>query len=149
VPPAQLAHPTAVLGRAGEADLADEVLVEGAGEPVVRGRAVGHDHLEHVTRHAAGPEQPGERVGDRRRRLGGLPHDGVAAEQGRHEVPRRHGGGKFAAVTMNDTPTGIRNVKQRLVGHLARHRLPYSRRPSPRKKSQVSTTSCTSPSASA
>ena len=39
--------------------------------------------------------------------------------------------------------------EQLLFGHLARHRLPGSLRPSPRKKSQVSTISRTSPSASA
>ena len=46
------------------------------------------------------------------------------------------------------TPTGIRNVKSCLFGISDGTVCPYSRRPSPRKKSQVSTISWTSPSAS-
>ena len=46
------------------------------------------------------------------------------------------------------TPTGTRNVKSCLLGISDGTVCPYSRRPSPRKKSHVSTISCTSPSAS-
>ena len=47
------------------------------------------------------------------------------------------------------TPTGLRNVNSCLSGISLGTVCPYSRRPSPRKKSQVSMTSWTSPSASA
>jgi hypothetical protein len=46
------------------------------------------------------------------------------------------------------TPTGIRNVNNCLSGISDGTVCPYSRRPSPRKKSHVSMISCTSPSAS-
>ncbi len=47
------------------------------------------------------------------------------------------------------TPTGTRKVKRFLSGISDGMVWPYIRRPSPRKKSQVSTISLTSPSASA
>jgi hypothetical protein len=47
------------------------------------------------------------------------------------------------------TPTGVRNVNSCLSGISLGTVSPYRRRPSPRKKSQVSTISCTSPRASA
>ena len=57
--------------------------------------------------------------------------------------------GKLPAVTMAATPTGLRNVNSCLSGISLGTVWPYSRRPSPRKKLQVSTTSCTSPRDSA
>src|SRR5215217_2614969 len=54
--------------------------------------------------------------------------------------------GKLPAVMMVATPTGTRNVKSCLSGISDGTVCPYSRRPSPRKKSQVSMISCTSPS---
>src|SRR4051794_12569529 len=54
--------------------------------------------------------------------------------------------GKFPAVTIAATPTGMRNVNSCLSGISDGTVWPYSRRPSPRKKSHVSTISCTSPS---
>ena len=42
--------------------------------------------------------------------LGRLPHHGVPGDERRHDVPARHGHGKFPAVTMAATPTGVRNV---------------------------------------
>src|SRR5215208_6167337 len=56
--------------------------------------------------------------------------------------------GKLPAVTIAATPTGTRNVKSCLFGISDGTVCPYSRRPSTRKKSQVSMISCTSPSAS-
>ena len=54
--------------------------------------------------------------------------------------------GKFPAVMMAATPTGLRKVKSCLSGISLGTVMPYRRRPSDRKKSQVSTISCTSPS---
>ncbi len=57
--------------------------------------------------------------------------------------------GKLPAVITATTPTGLRNVNSCLSGISDGTVCPYSRRPSPRKKSQVSMISCTSPRASA
>ena len=54
--------------------------------------------------------------------------------------------GKFPAVMIAATPTGLRKVKSCLSGISLGTVWPYSRRPSPTKKSQVSMISCTSPS---
>ena len=52
-------------------------------------------------------------------------------------------------MTIAATPIGMRKVKSCLSGISDGTVWPYSRRPSPTKKSHVSTISCTSPSASA
>ena len=57
--------------------------------------------------------------------------------------------GKLPAVITATVPTGLRKVNSCLSGISLGTVWPYSRRPSPRKKSQVSTISRTSPSASA
>src|SRR4051812_18203130 len=57
--------------------------------------------------------------------------------------------GKLPAVMIAATPTGMRNVNSCLSGISDGTVCPYSRRPSPRKKSHVSTISWTSPSDSA
>ena len=57
--------------------------------------------------------------------------------------------GKFPAVITPTTPTGLRKVNSCLSGISLGTVWPYSLRPSPRKKSHVSTISRTSPSASA
>ena len=57
--------------------------------------------------------------------------------------------GKLPAVMIAIVPTGLRNVNSCLSGISLGTVCPYRRRPSPRKKSQVSTISRTSPSASA
>src|SRR5215208_1868716 len=62
---------------------------------------------------------------------------------------RYHAGtatGKLPAVITATTPTGVRKVNSCLSGISDGTVCPYSRRPSDRKKSQVSTTSWTSPS---
>src|SRR5215471_9222575 len=56
--------------------------------------------------------------------------------------------GKFPSVTTGAIPTGTRKVNSCLSGISLGTVWPYSRRPSPRKKSQVSMISWTSPSAS-
>src|SRR4051794_12074353 len=56
--------------------------------------------------------------------------------------------GKLPAVMIAATPTGTRKVNSCLSGISDGTVCPYSRRPSPRKKSHVSTISWTSPSAS-
>ena len=56
--------------------------------------------------------------------------------------------GKLPAVMIAATPTGTRKVKSCLSGISDGTVCPYRRRPSPRKKSQVSMISWTSPSAS-
>jgi hypothetical protein len=57
--------------------------------------------------------------------------------------------GKFPAVITVTTPTGLRKVNSCLSGISLGTVCPYRRRPSPRKKSQVSMISWTSPRASA
>ena len=57
--------------------------------------------------------------------------------------------GKLPAVITATVPTGRRNVNSCLSGISDGTVCPYSRRPSPTKKSQVSMISCTSPRASA
>src|SRR5215210_3851526 len=57
--------------------------------------------------------------------------------------------GKLPAVITAATPTGTRKVNSCLSGISDGTVWPYRRRPSPRKKSHVSTISCTSPSDSA
>src|SRR5215217_2277881 len=54
--------------------------------------------------------------------------------------------GKLPAVMIAATPTGVRKVKSCLSGISLGTVCPYRRRPSERKKSQVSMISCTSPS---
>ena len=56
--------------------------------------------------------------------------------------------GKLPAVITATVPTGRRKVNSCLSGISLGTVCPYSRRPSPRKKSQVSTISRTSPNAS-
>ncbi len=53
--------------------------------------------------------------------------------------------GKFPAVMIAAVPTGTRKVNSCLSDISLGTVMPYRRRPSPRKKVQVSTTSCTSP----
>ena len=91
----------------------------------------------------------GHRVGDGGGVFGGLPDDGVAAEQRRDEIPARYGRREVPAVMIAATPMGTRNVNSCLSGISDGTVIPYSRRPSLAKNVQVSMTSCTSPSDSA
>ena len=123
VPAAQLADAGADLGGAGEPDLLHQPLLQRPLEPLEGGRPVGVDGVEHARRQAAGDEQPGQGVGQRRRVVGRLPHHRVAAQQGRHEVPGRHRHGEVAggddAGDADRHPEG----EQLLVAHLRRDRL--------------------------
>jgi hypothetical protein len=74
-------------------------------------------------RQAAGEEDAGERVAERGGVVGRLPHDGVAAQQRRHEVPGRH---RDREVAGGDDPGDAdrhAEGEQLLVAHLARHGL--------------------------
>ena len=72
-------------------------------------------------RHPALAEELEQRQGHAGRRLGRLPHDGVAAEQGGHEVPG--GDGSREVRRRDDGGDADRHAKREelLVGHLARH----------------------------
>ena len=90
VAPAELTDPAADVGRAREPDLVDDPGVKGALEALERPRTVGQHELERPDREPGVQDQLRERLGRRGRVLGRLPHDRVAAQQGRHEVPGRH-----------------------------------------------------------
>ena len=64
-------------------------------------------------------EQPRERGPERRRVLGGLPDDGVAAQQRRHEVPRRHRDREVARRDDRRDADRLAEGEELLVGHLA------------------------------
>ena len=87
---AQRADLGADRARAREADLVDEALARApARGPSNVVFAVGLDEVEHAAGHAAGVEEPRQRVAERRRVLGRLPDDRVAAQDRRHQVPGR------------------------------------------------------------
>ena len=148
VAPAQLADARADVGRAGEADLVDQPLVERPLEP--RERRLGRRTARGSARRRAGPParkssasaSPSAGAYSAGFQTTALPHSSAGT--------RYHDGtatGKLPAVMIAATPTGSRNVKSCLSGISLGTVWPYRRRPSPRKKSQVSMTSCTSPSA--
>jgi hypothetical protein len=121
---AQLADLRADRARAGEPDLVDEALLEGALEARERLRALGLDDVEHARRDAAGEEELGERVAERGRVLGRLPNHGVAAQDRRHEVPG--GDGDREVARGDDRRDADRHPEREelLVRHLGRHGLP-------------------------
>ena len=122
VAPAQLADARADRGRAGEADLVDEPLRQRRLQPLEGGRAVALDQVEHAVGQPAGEEQLGERLAERRRVLGRLPDDGVAAQQRRDEVPGRHRDREVAGGDDRRHPDRVAEGEQLLVGQLARAR---------------------------
>ena len=124
VPAAELADPPADVGRAGEADLVDQVLVERELQPRERLRAVRQHHVERARREPRVQEQLRERVGGRRRVLRRLPDDGVAAQQRRDQVPRRHGDREVPRGDDGRDADGRPEREELLVGHLRGHRLP-------------------------
>ena len=87
---AELAETLADRRGPGEADFVDQPFVERSLESCERLLPVGQDHLERPLREAGVQDQLGEGLGDRWRVLGRLPHDRVAAQERRHDVPRRH-----------------------------------------------------------
>ena len=123
VAPAERPYLGADGGRAGEADLVDEPLLEGTLEPLERGRAVALDEVEDAVGEAAVDEELGERVAKRRRVLGRLPDDGIAAQDRGDEIP---GGHRHREVARGDDRRHAHRVaegEELLVGHLARNRL--------------------------
>ena len=120
---AQLADLGADRARAGEADLVDEPLLQRALEARERLGAFGLDEVEHAGGHAAGEEQLGQRVAERRRVLGRLPDDGVAAQDRRHEVPGGHGDREVAGRDDRGDADRHPEGEQLLARHLRRHRL--------------------------
>ena len=117
---AQLADLRADRARAGEADLVDEALLDRPLEPLVGRRALGLDDVQHAAGHAAGVEQPRERVAERRRVLGRLPHDRVAAQDRRHEVPGGDGDREVAGGDDRGDADRHPEREELLVRHLRR-----------------------------
>ena len=121
---AELADAPSHGSRAGEAHLVDEFLLEGGFQPGRGGRAVGVNDLQDAAGEPGVHEERRERVGERRRVLGRLPHDGVAADERRDDVP---GGHRHREVPRGDDerhPDGHPEGEELLALHLARHRLP-------------------------
>ena len=77
-----LAH----LGRAGERDLVDAVVLD---DRLPDRRAAGED-VDHARRQVGLGDDLGQHQRRQRRRLGRLEHDGVAGRQRRRDLPRRH-----------------------------------------------------------
>ena len=119
----QLADLGADGARAREADLVDEALLERLLEARERRRAVGLDEVEHAAGDAAGVEDLDHRVAERRRVLGRLPDDRVAAQDRRHQVPGRHGDREVARGDDRGHADRRAEREQLLVGHLRRDRL--------------------------
>ena len=107
-------------------------------------RSIREDELEGPSREPGVQDQLGERLGRGGRVLGGLPDHRVPAQEGGHDVPRGTATGSCRRSRSRGS-TGTRNVKSCLSGISDGTVWPYRRRPSPRKKVQVSMTSCTSP----
>ena len=120
---AQLADLRADRARAGEADLVDEPLLERALETLERLRALGLHDVEHAAGHAAGVEELGQRVAERRRVLGRLPDDRVAAQDRRHEVPGGNGDGEVAGGDDRGDADRHAEREELLARHLRRHGL--------------------------
>ena len=94
--------------------------VERLRQALERRRAVGVDEVEHAVGQAAGDEDPEQRVAEGGAVVGRLPHDGVAAQQGRHEVPGRDGDREVAGGDDPGDADGHPEGEQLLVAHLAR-----------------------------
>ena len=69
-------------------------------------------------------EQPRERIRGGGCVLGGLPHDGVAAQERGHEVPRGHRNGEVARGDDGRSADRHAEGEQLLVGHLRRDGVP-------------------------
>ncbi len=119
----QLADLAAHLAGAGEADLLHGALGERPLQPLERLGPVGEDDVEHPVRQPGGHEDPVEGVRRGRGVLGGLPHHRVAAQQRRHQVPRRHRHREVARGDHRRHPDRVAEGEQVLVRHLRRHRL--------------------------
>ena len=119
---AQLADPSADVGRTGEADLVERRPSSIAPlQPRERRRPVGEHHLERALGEAGVQDQLRERLGRRGRVLGGLPHHGVPAQERRDQVPGRDRDREVAR--RHDRGDADRGAEREelLVGHLGRH----------------------------
>ena len=124
IPAGELADPGPDRAGPGEADLVDQSLGQCPLQPGERRLAAG----EHQVQDAVGqPAAAGEQVEQCRAARGGvvgrLPHHGVAAQQGRDEIPRRHGDREVAGGDDAHHADRVAEREQLLVRHLARHRL--------------------------
>ena len=86
--------------------------------------AVRLHEVQHAVGQAARDEQARQRVARRRRVLGGLPDDRVAAQDRRHEIPGGHGHREVAGGDDRRHADRRAEREELLVGHLARHGLP-------------------------
>ena len=120
---AELADAAPDLGGAGEADLVDQAGLQGGGQALEGGRAVGLDQVEDAVGQAGVPAQLGQGLGGGRGALGRLPDDRVAAQQRRDQVPGRHRHREVAGGDHRRHPDRLAEGEQLLVRHLARHRL--------------------------
>ena len=115
-------EPTAL--ETGEPDLVDQALFKRRRQPVERVRTRRLHDVQHAARHAARMEQPHQRVAQRRAVLRRLPHDRVAAQDRRHQVPRGHGHREVARGDDRRHADRHAEREELLVRHLRRHRLP-------------------------
>jgi hypothetical protein len=123
MPSAELTDPPSDLRRPRETDLVDHAFGEGALETVEGRRAVREDELERSLGESRVQKQLCERVGDRRGVLRRLPHDGVPAEQGGHQVPRWNRHREVAGGDHGGGPHRRPEREQLLVRHLGGHGL--------------------------
>ena len=135
VPAAELAEATPHLGGAGEADLVQDLVVEGTLDPLERLRPVRDHELERAPWEPGVQDQLREGLGGRRRVLGGFPDDRVPAQQGGHEVPRRDRDGEVAGGHDRGDADGRAEREELLVRHLRRDRLPVE--PAPLTEEEV------------
>ncbi len=123
MPAAQFADHPADLGRAGEADLVDKARGQRPLQAGERLHPLRRDDFEHAGRYPGTAEQLGERLCACGRVDGGLPHDGVAAQQRRDDVPRRNRHRKVARGYHRHHTNRLPEGEQLLVGQLRRHGL--------------------------
>ena len=121
---AELADLRADRARPGEADLVDEALFQSGLQTLEGVRTRGLDEVQHARRNATRVEEPHHRVAQRGAVLGRLPDDGIAAQDRRHQVPRRHGDREVARGDDRRDTDRHPKREQLLVRHLRRHGLP-------------------------
>jgi hypothetical protein len=145
----QLADPRANGSGAGEPDLVDQPTLEGLLQASEGALAVGEDRPSTPAGRPPATQMSCSASADAAVYSAGFHTTALPASRAGTRYQEGTATGKFPAVTTATTPTGTRKVNSCLSGISLGTVCPYRRRPSPRKKSQVSMTSCTSPSASA
>src|SRR5918997_1750755 len=134
VPAAERAYLLAHLRGAGKADLVHEALVECPLQALEGGRALALDDVQDAVGEAAGLEELGEGVADGGGVFGRFPDNGVAAGEGRDQVPRRHGHGEVPGRYDRRDPHRHPEREELLVRHLARHGLAVEAAAPPRQE---------------